>query len=88
MADTDINAAPASVNMPDHAMRKHWLYQAFDRLWRPANGWIACPVALFYAAVWGPAHGQPLPEGYLVALLGYSAAIYGVKSWEKVKGVA
>ena len=29
----------SDIPLPDHPIRKHWAWQAFDRLWRPATGW-------------------------------------------------
>lgn len=90
----DAPAAPAiPVNMaamalPDHAIRYKAWFQAFDRLWRPATGWVACPVSILYAFVIAPAVGHPLNDGLLVALCSYSAGIYGIKTFEKTKGVA
>ncbi len=74
--------------LPDHPIRRNKWYQLFDRLWRPALGWISCPISVLYACVIAPASGAPLNEGYLVQVLMFAGGIYGVKSFEKVKGVA
>jgi hypothetical protein len=79
---------PAQINMPDHPVRSNVVYQLFDRLWRPVTGWVACPVAVLYATVIAPATGRPLSDGYLVQVLMFAGAIYGLKSWEKKAGVA
>jgi hypothetical protein len=74
--------------LPDHPIRRRTWYQLFDRMWRPALGWVACPVAVLYAAVIAPAMGTPLSEGYLVQVFLFAGGIYGVKTFEKVKQVA
>lgn len=81
-------SAPQVMALPEHPVRSNVVYQMFDRLWRPALGWVACPVAVLYAAVIAPAMGRPLSDGYLIQLLTFSGAIYGLKTFEKTKGVA
>lgn len=74
--------------LPEHPVRSNVVYQMFDRLWRPALGWVACPCAVLYAAVIAPAMGKPLSDGYLIQVLTFAAGIYGLKTFEKTKGVA
>jgi hypothetical protein len=85
---TDDEPATSGINMPDHPIRSASWYQLFERLWRPALGWVSCPIAVSYATVIAPWSGHPLEEGYLIQVLMFSGAIYGIKSFEKVKGVA
>jgi hypothetical protein len=73
--------------LPDHPMRAHWAWQCFDRLWRPSAGWVVV-AGLAYAGVVGPAIQRPMPEGYLVAWLTFCAAMLGLKTIEKIRGVA
>jgi RsiW-degrading membrane proteinase PrsW (M82 family) len=73
--------------LPDHPIRKHVLWQMFDRLWRPATGW-AVFAGTVYAGLVGPLIERPMAEGYLVAWLTFAAAVLGIKSFEKVRGVA
>ena len=77
-----------SITLPDHPVRSNVVYQLFDRLWRPVTGWVSCPVAVLYACVIAPATGRPLSDGYLVQVLMFAGAIYGIKTFEKTKGVA
>ena len=73
--------------LPDHPMRAHWAWQMFDRLWRPTAGWVVV-AGLVYAGVVGPSIEKPMAEGYLVAWLTFCAAMLGLKTIEKIRGVA
>lgn len=73
--------------LPDHPIRRHVLWQAFDRLWRPAAGWVAVLGAL-YAGGLGHLIGRPMAEPYLALWLTFVAAVLGLKSVEKLRGVA
>lgn len=86
-ANVELKGATPGINMPDHPIRRHWLYQSFERLWRPTAGWVTV-AGLFYAFIYGPAVGKPLAEGYLVQVLLFAGGVLGLKSWEKAKGVA
>lgn len=79
---------PASIPMPDHPIRQSRWYQMFERLWRPTLGWVACPCAVAYVCIIAPALGHPLGEGYLVQVLTFAGGVYGLKTYERVKGVA
>lgn len=87
MAEPETAPKP-QMALPEHPIRSNVIYQMFDRLWRPALGWVACPVAVLYAAVVAPALGRPLSDGYLIQVLTFSGVIYAGKTFEKVKGVA
>lgn len=75
------------IPLPDHPFRKHMAWQIFDRAWRPTAGWVVV-VGLAYAGVVGPAIEKPMAEGYLVAWLTFCAAMLGLKTIEKIRGVA
>jgi RsiW-degrading membrane proteinase PrsW (M82 family) len=75
------------IPLPDHPIRKHWAWQAFDRLWRTTAGWVVV-IGTAYAGFIGHAIGKPMNEGYLAVWLTFAAAVLGLKSWEKLKGVA
>lgn len=79
---------PASIPMPDHEVRQQRWFQLIERLWRPATAWIACPCSVGYACIVAPYTGRPLSDGYLVQVLMFAAAVYGVKTIEKIRGVA
>ncbi len=91
MSDTTVivNAPgpPDLAALPDHPIRNALWYQLLNRLWRPVTAWLVCPVAGAYALIIAPAVGRPLAEGYLALLLTFSAAIYGLNTIEKFKGV-
>lgn len=81
--------ASSAINMPDHAVRKRQWYQLFDRLWRPATGWVCCPTTIGYLFIVHPWLFKTWPpEGVLVIACGFAAGVYGFKTLEKVKGVA
>jgi len=75
------------IPLPDHPIRKHWAWQAFDRLWRPTAGWVTV-FGVAYAAGIGHVIGKPMNEGYLAIWLAFAAAVIGIKSWEKLKGIS
>lgn len=75
------------IPLPDHPIRKTWQWQSFDRLWRPTAGWVVVG-GTAYAGFIGHAIGKPMNEGYLAVWLTFAAAVLGLKSWEKLKGVA
>ena len=78
---------PASIPMPDHPIRQAAWFQIVVRLARPAAEWVTA-AGLLYAFIIGPALGRPLEEGYLVQVLLFAGGIFGVRAFEKVKGVA
>lgn len=75
------------IPLPDHPVRRHLLWQAFDRLWRPAAGWAAA-LGTLYAAGLGHLIGRPMAEPYLALWLTFVAAVLGLKSIEKIRGIA
>ncbi len=75
------------IPLPDHPIRRHVLWQAFDRLWRPCAGWIAV-IGTLYAGGLGHLIGRPMSEPYLGLWLAFVAAPLGLKSIEKIRGVA
>lgn len=78
---------PATIPMPDHPVRQTVWFQAFVRLARPTAEWVTA-AGLLYAFVVGPAIERPLNEGYLVQELMFAGAIFGIRAFEKVRGVA
>lgn len=73
--------------LPDHPIRRHILWQVFDRLWRPAAGWMVV-TGTAYAGWLGPMIERPMAEAYLLTWLAFAAAMLGLKTFEKVRGVA
>lgn len=78
---------PSVINMPDHEVRQTRAYQLYNRLARPSHDWLVAAGVGW--AVWvGPMVGRPLDDGYLVQVLLYGGATFGVRTLEKIKGVA
>jgi hypothetical protein len=75
------------IPLPDHPIRKHWAWQAFDRLWRPSSGWVVV-IGTAYAGFIGPAIERPMGDTYLGLWLTYAALVLGIKTVEKIRGVA
>ena len=75
------------IAMPDHPIRRNKWFQMFVRLPRPALEWITVG-SVGYAGIVGPAILRPLDEGYLVQILLFAGTLFGVRAWEKHKGVA
>lgn len=78
---------PASIPMPDSAIRQHWAWQLYVRMSRPTLDWVGV-----FAAYWSlggsDIAGKAMPEGTRIIVLGFIAALYGVRTFEKAKGVA
>lgn len=80
-------ARPAHMAMPDHAMRSAWWFQFLVRGGRPALMWIAAAAAA-WALFLGDVLKNPMPDATRIIVLGFVAALYGIRSFEKTKGVA
>lgn len=78
---------PATIPMPDHAIRMTTWYQLFNRLARPSHDWLVAG-GVGWGVWFGPMMAMPLQEGYLVQVLLYGGATFGVRTLEKIKGVA
>ena len=78
---------PSVINMPDHEVRQTRAYQLFNRLARPAHDWLVAG-GVGWAVWFAPMFGLPLADGYLVQVLVYGGATFGVRTLEKIKGVA
>jgi hypothetical protein len=76
-----------AINLPDHPIRHNRTWQIFCRLPRPALEWVTVG-SVAYGGVIGPAINQPFGEGYLVQILLFAGALFGVRAYEKIKGVA
>lgn len=85
--ETAARPIPASIPMPDHPVRQSKIYQLYVRLARPTLDWVTV-VGVLYALLIGPAISRPLDDGYLVQVLLFATAVFGIRTVEKVKGVA
>lgn len=63
-----------------------WLI-ATTRWWRPVTGWI-CVANLFVATVLLPLIARPMAEGELFAILGFDAVVFGLRSYDKMRGTS
>src|SRR3546814_2674654 len=61
-------------------------WQMFVRLPRPALEWVTVG-GIGYALIIGPAIQRPLGDGYLSQALLFAGGLFGVRAFEKVKGV-
>lgn len=77
----------AAIVTPDHEVRQTKSFQLYVRLARPTHDWLVA-FGVGWALLGGPALGAPLDDGYLVQVLLYSGATFGVRTLEKIKGVA
>ena len=84
-------AAPApfvrSINLPDHPVRKARWYQIYSRLARPSLDWIGVAGAA-WALFLGDWLGMPMNDATRIIVLGFVAALHGVRTFEKTRGVA
>jgi len=79
--------APSVINMPDHPIRHTKIYQLYVRLARPTLDWATIAIMVWTTIL------QPLITGefdIVAAGMSYTwaAAVYGIKTYEKTKGVA
>lgn len=78
---------PASIPMPDSPLRLKWWYQAYVRLARPTLDWVGVAGAAWSLFV-GDWLAHPMDDSARIIVLGFIAALHGVRSFEKVRGVA
>lgn len=78
---------PASIPMPDSAVRQTKLFQLYVRLARPTLDWVGVAAAAWSLFV-GDWWDKPMAEGTRIIVLGFVAALYGIRTFEKTKGVA
>lgn len=77
----------ASILLPDSPIRSRTWYQIYARLARPTLDWIGCAGAAWALFV-GDWVGNPQDDGTRIIVLGFAAALHGVRTYEKTKGVA
>jgi hypothetical protein len=78
---------PASIPMPDAPLRSHWSYQLYVRLARPTLDWVGVAGAAWSLGL-SDAVKMPMEDGTRIIVLGFVAALYGIRTFEKTKGVA
>lgn len=78
---------PASIPMPDSPIRANKWYQFYVRLARPTLDWVGVAAAAWSLFV-GDWLSKPMDEGTRIIVLGFVAALYGIRTLEKTQGVA
>jgi hypothetical protein len=73
--------------MPDHPIRLDVRYQLFVRLARPTLDWIG-NIGAAYALFIGHLIALPMSEAYATLTYLFVGALYGIKTYEKQKGVS
>jgi hypothetical protein len=78
---------PSIINIPDHPIRHTRWYQIYVRLARPTLDWATIGIMIWTTIL------QPLLTNefdIVAAGMSYTwaAAVYGIKTYEKTKGVA
>lgn len=76
---------PATIPLPDSPIRSRGWYQIYARLARPTLDWIGCAGAAWSLFV-GDWLGLPMEDGTRIIVLGFVAGLYGIRSFEQVKG--
>lgn len=77
----------ASIPMPDHWVRKTLWWQIYSRGARPALDWVSLVGAAWSLFV-GDWYGSPMSDSARLIVLGFAAGLFGVRTFEKVRGVA
>lgn len=78
---------PASIPMPDSPIRMKTWYQIYARLARPTLDWVGVGGSVHAFGLldrWLP----PVDEARAIIILGFVAALYGIRTAEKMRGVA
>ena len=78
---------PSTINMPDHEVRQSKMYQLYVRLARPTLDWIT-NAAVLWTMIVQPRFEHKFDIVAAGLSLTWAAAVYGIKTYEKTKGVA
>ncbi len=85
-------AAPpvaASILLPDSPIRAKTWYQIYSRLARPTLDWMGVAGAAHaFGLLDGLRWFEPMDEARSIIVLGFVAALYGIRTFEKARGVA
>jgi hypothetical protein len=80
---------PASIPMPDSPIRQKSWYQIYSRLARPSLDWIGVFGAMHaFGLLDGLRFFSPADDARAIIILGFVAALYGIRTVEKTQGVA
>ncbi|XAP76771.1 hypothetical protein ABC955_15225 [Citromicrobium bathyomarinum] len=73
--------------LPDHPIRQHWAWQVFVRSPRVMVEWVTV-LGLLWAFVIDPSHpGVDVSDALLFSMLAFAAALFGIRTFEAIKGV-
>lgn len=75
----------ASVLLPDSPIRSKSWYQVYARLARPTLDWVGV-VGAAWALFIGDWIGTPMDDGTRLIVLGFAAALHGIRSVEQMRG--
>lgn len=78
---------PASIPMPDSAIRETWPFQLYVRLARPTLDWVGVGAAAYNLGLCDFL-SRPVPDTTRIVVLAFVGALYGLKTVEKMRGVA
>lgn len=76
---------PASVLLPDSPIRTKGWYQIYARLARPTLDWVGV-VGAAWALFIGDWVRNPMDDGTRLIVLGFAAALHGIRSVEQMRG--
>lgn len=75
----------ASSVLPDSPIRSRAWYQIYARLARPTLDWVGV-VGAAWALFIGDWIDKPMEDGTRIIVLGFAAALHGIRSFEQLKG--
>ena len=78
---------PSQIPMPDHQVRGERWYQLYARLARPTLDWVGV-MGAGWSQFLGDWLGHPMDEPSRIVVLTFVCALFGIRTFEKVKGVA
>lgn len=76
---------PASALLPDSPIRTKGWYQIYARLARPTLDWVGV-VGAAWALFVGDWVRNPMDDGTRLIVLGFAAALHGIRSVEQMRG--
>lgn len=80
-------AVPSSINMPDHEVRQEKWFQIYVRLARPTLDWVT-NAAVLWTMILQPWLFTKFDIAAASLSLAWAGTVYGLKTFEKTKGVA
>lgn len=73
--------------LPDHPIRQSWGWQVFVRAPRVMVEWVTV-LGLFWAFVIDPSNKYVnVSDAMLFSLIAFACALFGIRTYEQIKGV-